>query len=389
VKIYDGTLSKEKEYFVKIYDSNGNFQTSAYDISFDNFKKTINGGLGELSLFFARPFDDFGEGVEIDFMNEVQVWVVDKESGPTGEKIYSGFIDTYEPFATEENEGVNVNCLGYVSRFGDILYKDGTTISIAQASVLPSAIVSDIVTKYRTVETEALTGSVDNNTSTVTYTFNMKTCYEALEIARSLAPAGWYWYVDEENILYFKNKPTSATHIFTFKKDLKSIRVMKNIRDVCNRLILWNGEQVEDATFICRQYLDATSGLTYGKRYQTVTDGRIKDTTTADIYGNAYLDARKDPNIRVELEIVDSSLNQYGYNLESINPGDTCSVRNLPDRSTTFDDNMTITEVRYKLGTAVVTLEDMRQKVSNKISDVIMDLGDHVSTDGPATYTSV
>lgn len=391
--IQDGTFTNTKEYFAKIYAANGDFLSTSYDIGFQSFKKSINGGLGELTLNLARKFDDFGEGEDIDFMNEVQLWVVDKESGATGQKIYSGFIDQYEPYATGTREGVTVRCLGYATRLANVMYKNGTSVSMSHTSTDPKTIAEAVIIRFQAESGETninyTATSTEATGNTVSYIFNMKSCTEVLDICRELAPAGWWWYVDETNTLYFKPQASVPTHSFTFGRDIADIRVIKNIRDVCNQLVIWNGLMPEDSELLCRSHNDPTSINAYGLRMEQHTDGRILTSGTMDYYGDAYISARKDPNIRVSLTILDSNLNNLGYDIESISPGDTCQILNLPTTSTTFDTNMTITDVTYELNRVTITLEDLRQKMTSKFSDVIKELKTHVYTDGPATYTAV
>lgn len=388
--IQTGTPPAQKRYFAKFSSSSGRYIGTSNDISFNSFRKTINGGLSELSLSLARPFDDFGEGEDIDFMNHVEIWIVDKESGAEGQLIYSGFIDTYEPFAGSR-EGVTVNCLGYVTRLAEVLYKNGTTITITHNSTDPSAMIKAIIDRYNVEDTKSRisysASSVVSTGTAASYTFVMQNCLEAIDKARELAPSGWWWYVDENNILWFDHQHPQASHTFTFRKDVTDIRVNKNVRDVVNQVVLWNGLQAKDANFLCRSYKDNASINTYHLKTYQHTDSRVTQSATMDLWGNAFLEARKDPNVKVTMKVVDSNSNSLGYDIESINPGDTCRVLNLPTTSTVLGDNMVITSVTYQLDSVTIELEELRQKLSQKFSDVSKQQQDHLYADGPSSYT--
>lgn len=395
IKIEDGKFIQNKTYFVKFYKSNGDYISTSDDISFNSFKKTINGGLGELSLSLARPFDDFGEGEDINFMNEVQLWIIDNESGSDGEKIYSGFIDSYEPFSSGEEEGVRVKCLGYATRLSNVFYKNGTTILITKNSIDPSNLIKDVIDRFR-AEVSASeyprvnysATSIDNTGNSSSYTSVLKSCRDVIEKARSFAPVNWYWYVDADNILYFRPRSVRATHTFTFKKEIMSIEVNKNIRDMKNQAVLWNGQTAGNN--LLRSYRDTSSIDTYGLRMESRTDSRWGNSATMDLVGNAFIEANKEPNVKVSLEILDSNANDLGYNIESIEPGHTCQVLNLPITSTTLDNNMTITTVTYRLGSVILELEELRQTLNKKFVSVIKELQQFVYNSNDATtYTEV
>lgn len=66
------------------------------------FPARINGGYGECVLDVGGyTFDAFSEGVNIDFMNLIDLYanVVDTETmAQTSRRIYRGFLSAYEPY---------------------------------------------------------------------------------------------------------------------------------------------------------------------------------------------------------------------------------------------------------------------------------------------------
>jgi hypothetical protein len=376
IQIEDGSVEQRKEYFIKIFAQNGSYIGTFDDIGFTTFSKTINGGLGQLNLDVARPLDDFKEGDEIAFGNEIQLWIVDKESGSDGQKIYSGLIDMYEPYATRSEEGVKVRCVGYATRLGQVLYKDGTTVNITQNSTDPSDMVKNVIDKFRGALPASedarinYTGSsIESTGESASYTFVLKDCRSALEKARSFAPFNWFFYIGADNVVKFQSKPDEVTHTFTFRRDVGSIRIRKGIRNLVNQAVLYNGKTGVDA--LLRSYDNDSSVEEYGLRMGKKTDSRWGNTDTMDLVGNSYVNTMKDPNVRVTLEIIDSNQNELGYDIESINPGDTCRILNLPDSFTVLEDDMTITSVRYQLGKVQLQLEELRQTLVQKVADIM------------------
>jgi hypothetical protein len=109
-----------------------------------------------------------------------------------------------------------------------------------------------------------------------------------------------------------------------------------------------------------------------------------------DVYGTALVNSRKSSNQKVTLKVADSSINAYGYDIESIDPGDTCTIVNMPDSSTTLDTNMLITSVNYYGDYAILELEELRQTLSNKVTDIDRALRQDEYVDGPTTdFTGV
>ena len=125
----------QKQYSVKIYDRAGTTFKGNYDpIGGYNFTKTINGGIGSLTIDLPREFDSYGLNDDVELLDEIQIWVQDTDS--TGQKIYSGYVAGITSYIDGEKQGVKLDVLGYVSRLGFTLDWDGTNISIDRKSVV-------------------------------------------------------------------------------------------------------------------------------------------------------------------------------------------------------------------------------------------------------------
>lgn len=131
-----------KTYRYAIFDVNGNYLTDWVDVVSDpSFRWEINNGLAELVVKLARPFNSFGEGSDVWFENQVQLYAFDKEA-PSGTLIYSGRLNEYRPHfgADIKSEYVEVQFLGYVTQLADRFIHDKTavdfTLSNSQAQTL-------------------------------------------------------------------------------------------------------------------------------------------------------------------------------------------------------------------------------------------------------------
>ena len=203
---------QNKKFYYKVFDKSGTFLTtwSADVVNTPSFYAVINGGLSELQIKLAREFGDFGEDSDVKFRNEVQLWITDKETGNDSILIYSGFISDYSPVLEEEQEYVMVNCLGYVVDVEDSDFVDtnGNT-AIKYASKDPGYIIRDILTKFGGKITGDIS-TVENTGTAVDYTFNNSNIRSAIDKAKEMSLADWYWYVRADNKLVFKKKVFNA-----------------------------------------------------------------------------------------------------------------------------------------------------------------------------------
>jgi hypothetical protein len=379
----------EKKYSVKIYDRAGTTFKGNYDpIGGYSFTKNINAGVGELSITLPRKFDDYGLGDDVNLLDEIQIWVQDRDS--SGEKIYSGYVSGITSYINGDEQGIVLDVLGYVSRLGMTLDWDGTNISMVRNSQTPGEIAKDVIDKYRTTVAEERinygSATVDIAGTDISYTSNAKSCLETIERVRQMAGATWYWYVDAENVFYFDSYPTTPTHLFVFGKDVSSIEINRNVDSLKNEFIFWNGLQPDDTHFLSTRYYNTASITSYWNRFENLTDGRITDDATADEFASAFINAYKDPNVSMKFEVKDNNLGQ-GYDIESIEPGHTCKILNLDD-SSVVGSNMVITSVNYTPEKAIIYVSDLREITGRSLTNLRRQLDTTVYGDRPVNLTS-
>ena len=363
-----------KRYFAKIYQPNNKYITSWNDFSFDGFSMSINGGLGECTIKLARKFDDFGEDEDVKLNNKVEIWVSDGDTDSSGLKIYSGFMSRYTPFIDGHSEGVEITCLGYVSKLGTSILKSGSQIELKTDTALGlttgatassaevNLIVKTIINGYRIEAKNPIINysatSTEDSGNTMTYTFNAKKYNEALDICREYAPADWWWFIGSDNILQFKPKPSLADHKFIFGKHFKSIKVEKNMENVVNRVLFSSGDNTDQQ--ILKLYSDTDSSDNYDDRWEVITDNRVSVSATSDNAGQSTLAEKKDADVKTTIEILDNNGSENGYDIESIHPGDTCKFLNLNTvTSKTFTGNMTIKSVDYSPDKVILEIESL------------------------------
>lgn len=344
----------QKAFTIKIYDNDGTTFIRGLKPSevkeIPSFTSQINGGFGQCALNLNLPFDDFGEGSEINFMNIVKIYVTD-ENNTLGRLVYTGFISAFMPYLEGADQGVKVTLLGLVSLLSLAYYKDGADFTVAHSGVDPAVIMKAIVDHFNSVYSGSLLGydsggtTVDTVGTNVAYTFVEDTWIDAMKGAFGTVGAGWWWTVDKQGQLYLKEKPATATHRFTIGKDIESIEVNKSSEKVINQVRVKYGVNTVDVS-------DAGSITTFGVRERIVTDDKIQDATTATQRGDQEVDDNKVEKIKARM-IINSN-----YDLETIKVGDTCKIQNLAVDQTTFNDNMMIVSVNYSFDKVSIELEE-------------------------------
>lgn len=325
-----------KHYIYRIFDQDVYAATWTKEvISEPKFRMNINGGPGEMVVELARPFDDFGEDVDIKLNNKVEVWVVDKDS-PNGTLLYSGYISGYEPTISEVSETVSVTILGYVAELQRMILRDSSgNTTLAYNSYDPSNILKDVIDKYR-----ALGGSLNYNSSSivltntvVSYTFNTNSIKEVFDKVIELCPVGWFFRIDPDGLVYLQPMHVTADHTFTLGLDVERLSTFRRIEDVVNTVFFTGA----GSPALFKKYENTGSQGTYGKYEKKIVDQRVSVAATAQIISEREIEAKKDPEIRSVFTIIDNNgPRDNGYNIESIKPGQTLRVKNLRSATRTI-----------------------------------------------------
>lgn len=213
------------------------------------------------------------------------------------------------------------------------------------------------------------TASVEDSGDSMTYSFAGITYKDALDQNLRLAytsDRNWYWYIDENNVFYFKKAATTATHTFTWGKDLTHLNSEKTIEGLKNRIMIWNMKTAGDKVFV--MYKDNTSINSYWRRTTKLIENRVATTTESQAIGDSFLQLNKDPNIKSTFKISASQ-----FDIKSIKPGDTCRIINLPTELVNmFNTNMMIRRITYEpdLKSCELEIEDLQPNISDSLRDL-------------------
>jgi hypothetical protein len=320
----------EKNYVYKSYSAGVLQGVWSEDvISEPRFPTVINGGPGELRVRLARGFENYGEGVDVNLNNRVDVYCFDGDQ-PSGLLIYRGFISTYTPYLDKGKEFIEIVILPYIEEASRYMLRETTgATTVPFLSKDPSDIFRGVLSRYQAdggTLGSSLT-SIDNTGVSVSYTFNTNTVREGLDKCVELAPEDWYWRADPDGILYFKHKATTVTHDLSIGQHIVSVQSEKKTESIINRVYFIGGGSPP----LFKIYQAAGSISAYGLHAVKIIDQRVTVEATAQSIANRLLNQFQEPEVRTKITIVDNNgvLSTQGYDIESIKVGDTIRIKNL------------------------------------------------------------
>lgn len=381
-----------KNITIKVFRPNGDFIKVWENATFKGFRKEINSGLGPCVIELGEVFNYSGNDLKLN--NEVKIYITDNDTIGEEDKeklIYSGYISRYVPWVEDKKEGITVNLLGYHTKLSQDIWKNGTTITFNY-----SGSATDIGTIFRSLMDRYVAestnpklcyglGNIQLTSTTTEYKFEAITYRDAIDILRKLAPANWFWYVDEYGQVWFKVKDSTPTHTFILGKDFSKVRVERSMEKIKNAVLLYS-DNLDKLKF----YTNAGSIIDYDRRVMRMSDDRVGVEADMDKIGQGLVAEHKDPNVKVIVEILDNNEDEkFGYDIEEINPGDTCRLSGFDESlSDIFEDNMLITCVDYTLNKAIVTIEPMRAGIVVEIDNINKRV-DALEKEGvPTSYTT-
>lgn len=394
----------KKNVLIKVYNNAGGFIGVWKDAKFEQFTKEINGGIGDCTVELGKEFDYTGSDLKLG--NHVEILISDTDTLTSVDKfrvIYAGYISMINARAKGSVEGITITLLGHYTKLATDILKNSTQVKLysdtsaglattaggaADIGLMMRAVIDRYIAETTNPKISYNTTTIGLTSTTAEYFFEMKTYREAMDKLASLSPEGWYYYVNELGCVYFKRKPTTATHRFIFGKHFSVINVQTNVEKLRNALLFWNGEV--GASQVFKLYSDAGSIAQHGRRMEKYYDYAIGSATEADLIGAKFIAENKNPEVKLTCEILDNNEDtNKGYDIESINVGDTCMFEGFdPLMAELFTDNMLISRVVYSLDKVEITVEAVKSSLVDWQSKTSKDVDDLSSTGSPETYST-
>ena len=353
-----------KKIYIKIYDQWGNFKTVWDDAELGGFTKQMFGGLGSCVIELGKNYDYSGDDLQLN--NEVKVYIHDEDlSAGEIKLIYDGYIYEYEPWIDKGDQGIRVTLMGYYTTLSLDIYQvvaDKMT-TITESAVATSVMVKNLIDRYRAArdnpKIEYTQQSIEVSGDSKTYTFEAETYREALDKIVDIAPIGWYYYVDADGVMNFKQVSTTTDHTFIVGRHCQSARIYKNMGYIRNIMLAWD----RDTNY--KLYQRQNSVDRYGRRIEKRFDAGFQgNVTTMDSMAEKFLQQNEEPRVKIIAEIIDNNESDKGYDIDNVEPGDTCIFRGFEEGlESIFNQTMLISKVDYSLDKITITVEPVESGI--------------------------
>lgn len=375
----------------------GEYLATWPNVDLEGFSKEINGGIGECIIKLDKAFD-YSSG-DLAIGNDVELRISDKDTvadaniADSSRIIYRGYISLIEREVVGAKEQVTVHLLGYYTKLSlDILknaaqatlYSDsaigvdvGSPAEDADLGLMMRGVLDRYIAETVNPKIGYNIADIPDTATTTYYKFQQQTYRQAMDAIKRMSPVGYFYYINETGQVKFGPKPTTSTHKFIFGRHFNAVKVEQSLEKIRNNFIIWNGEPSGGAC-VYKHYQDDASISQYGRRVEPVNDYGIANVDAADKMGAKLLSESKDPEVKVTCVIIDNNeSDNMGYDIELIQPGDTCSFYGFDNLlAEIFQDNMLITNVNYKLGQVEIQVEviksglvDIQDQQGKKIHD--------------------
>ena len=374
-----------KDVIAKFYDPTGKYLGYLDTLITSNFTKSINGGAGSCTVDLPYKFDSFDSFIDLN--NRVDVWIYDAQA-PSGVKIYSGFIFD---LATEaaDNEKITISLAGYIATLERSIYEtlESTpryvfTVSPQEIANTFKSIIDSFITYNSGTTINYNSGSIQNTGKSRGITFNNSSYLDCVKSLAKILNPNWYWYLDIDNTFYLQPFATTPKHYFYMEKDIIKINDTKSISTLNNEILFWNGLPSTDANYIAKRYSNAASIAKYGRATQLVNDNRYVHIASADDYANRTLGLLSEATRQITLDIVDDNYG-LGYDIESINPGDTFKILN----SNINYNMMIVSSVNYNYSSVTITADDYKNYIERSTLELKKNLqASQYTQNAPITY---
>lgn len=335
----------QKKYLVKLLSADGTTLKRVIQNKYirkePTFSDRMNGGQGDLKLDTGLDPEDFGD-IDIDYVCDV--YIADDDNPDGRLRIYRGVVQEIEPYARGDARGVIITAQGTATTLTFDYYRSGGAYTFTKNDDA-NTVFADVITKHQADEALNLIEGTDIEDPGVTINqeFGQLTWHGALTKIQELCPEGWYWYLGADGIVKLKPKPSSATHKFILGKHVE-FRAPKSAKKMFNIVrVTRNGGTTTEYDNVAADQR---------RRLKILSDSGIQDAGTADQKGNKFLDENDTPSNKTELTVYDT------YDIESIKPGQTCTILNLKKGMNFFGANMQIVGLTYTARKVTLELEE-------------------------------
>lgn len=274
------------------------FNYKLYD-KVNTFKKVINPNLIQSDIRFTAQ-KNWWQGdlflsikwIDLDIKHSDIIRVFYSSDIVKNKLIYTGYIEEINQFVNSW-ESMQITAIGLGSYLTKILFQSWWLRTFT-LNKLASEIITDIATYIETINPLITTWTIEATIWNVNIAFDNDYCFTALQKVQELAP-DFYFYVDQDWEINFKENTEIADYFITFQRDLQSYE-SDEVATIFNKLYLtydWGSKTYEDATSITAYWIFE----------KEITDTNIKDVATADKFALDFFEKNANPQRSRNIEV--------------------------------------------------------------------------------------
>lgn len=240
-------------------------------------------------------------------------------------------------------------------------------------------IITDYITRGGLIAWTA--SSIDATGLSLTYTFNVATINEALQAILSLAPNGFYYYIDVgAQIIYFKNQSTTPDFILKKGVHVNQLNFITSTEQTINYMPFTGGE-VSPGVNLYKLYTSETSIAALGPLLNRRSDSRVILDATANAIGTSEIAERSGEQYNTTVIIPHTT----DLDITLLTPGKTVGIRGYGN----FIDRLTLQIVRreWQAEQVALTLGVLPLRQISGYDAILRQLVAMQTQDNPSTPT--
>jgi hypothetical protein len=395
-----------KQYRLRILDKAGNFLGSPPEFNIQGFRKIINGGQGDLKIDLPWTFDQgYTSPLTVNF-NRTELYCIDGDTDRNGVLVHSGYINEVNPHFDGSTQGVTIVSRGHAARFSTIMLYDAagqyvtlvtkSPAGLQDASSSPAAstiegAVKTMIDEYQLNDPYPIINYSGSSLATTgvsfTYTFPSMFTADAINAAMQSAPPGAYWYCNAANLFTLALIGTSADYTLAFGRQFNNWDDHIVMDGMVNHELVAYPEAATSQVL----FTDSTSSAQYGAWWET-DNINYTDNGDATTYAKAVINSSNTPIRRLTVIVPDnnspnSNYTNYGYDIESLEPGKLVQTTNLPGGvQQAIPDLLQIQAVDYSPESATLELVKLSDDLARSFAQNLAAQQTSASSGNPTTY---
>lgn len=221
--------------------------------------------------------------------------------------------------------------------------------------------------------------TIDATGLSLTYTFKVQTVNDALQAILSLAPSGFYYYVDlGTQTIYFKNASTTAEFLFVKGVHINALKLVTTTENMKNTVV-FSGGDTGGGVNLYKIYQSGPSIAQFGPLLDLKSDNRVTIGATADAIGNSAIAAESVEQFQTTITIAHTT----SLDITLLRPGKVVGFRGFG----TFVDTVVAQIVHWEWSAeqVILTIGILPTRNSIETEQTIRGLTAQQTQDNPTT----